>query len=824
MSDVRGFYAYLGVVLPLRHAPNVKVRCFIAPERHRRQDRDPSCSVSTVNGTFKCFVCGAKGGPYDAALACGLTPAAAMSLLEEYGLLAERGRPAPGAATETASRRAQTMTAAFIYRDEDGNPLFQARRYEPGKDGRTKDFSLWRCDGHGGWPGLDGRPRVPYRLPELLAAARAGATIFVVEGEAKADALAELGLVATASPMGAGNWPAEFGGFFVGAGRLVVLPDDDGPGRRHAVDVVRSVSRCVADVRVLELSARGETKADIIDWLADLGADQERARARLLQLAEAATVGVVWCDELEASEAVLDGVEVEDDWPEPFSLDPPPPPRFPAEVLPHRLRLWVEAVAVAYQTPVDLPAMTALGCIAAAVQERVRVRITLDWVEETCLYVACILPSGERKSPVVREASEPLERWERQACEVDRERVLRLGEKRKLLEKRLAATRERAAREDDEVEQISLEEEVFQLADELDELEEPVLPRLLADNATPEALTTLLASHGRMAVVSAEGGLFDILAGRYSEGPDLDAVLKAWSCEPIRVDRKSRPPEHVARPALSFGFAVQPAVLEHLHAREQMRGRGLFARFVYSVPMTALGHRELEPPQIPAAVRTDYAKTLVDLVEAAAKSAQSAKPRSVSEIAGLADFAAAEHVLEVALASDAKASLWDFRAALEPRLDPDTGDLYGAADWAGKLAGNCARIAALLHLYDRGWAKGTSTPIDATTMSSAVAIANYMIPHALIALGLTGPSATDTSSVRALLAWIRREHLRSFKATDVIDKLSHSRFPNMNTVNAALLQLEQLGWIRKRTDPPRRGPGRPASPTYDVHPRCWSRE
>jgi hypothetical protein len=157
--------------------------------------------------------------------------------------------------------------------------------------------------------------------------------------------------------------------------------------------------------------------------------EQERARNLLLGLAETATAGVVWCEEVEASQAALDVVEAKDDWPEPISLDPPPPPPFPVEVLPQRLRCCVEAVAIAYQTPVDLPAMATIGCIAAAVQGRVRVRIAPDWVEETCLYSACILPSGERKTPVMREASLPLERWERQACDDDRERVLHLSEK-----------------------------------------------------------------------------------------------------------------------------------------------------------------------------------------------------------------------------------------------------------------------------------------------------------------------------------------------------------------------------------------------------------
>jgi hypothetical protein len=107
-------------------------------------------------------------------------------------------------------------------------------------------------------------------------------------------------------------------------------------------------------------------------------------------------------------------------------------------------------------------------------------------------------------------------------------------------------------------------------------------------------------------------------------------------------------------------------------------------------------------------------------------------------------------------------------------------------------------------------------------MASAIVIANYLIPHALIALGLTGPRSGHTGRARAILAWIRRKRLTSFKASEVLDALSRSQFPTAEAVNAALVQLEQLGWIRNRSHPPRRGRGRPASPTYDVNPRAHS--
>lgn len=47
-------------------------------------------------------------------------------------------------------------------------------------------------------------------------------------------------------------------------------------------------------------------------------------------------------------------------------------------------------------------------------------------------------------------------------------------------------------------------------------IEVPVLPRLVADDVTPEAAASLLADHGgRLAIISAEGGIFDTMAGRY---------------------------------------------------------------------------------------------------------------------------------------------------------------------------------------------------------------------------------------------------------------------------------------------------------------------
>jgi hypothetical protein len=112
----------------------------------------------------------------------------------------------------------------------------------------------------------------------------------------------------------------------------------------------------------------------------------------------------------------------------------------------------------------------------------------------------------------------------------------------------------------------------------------PVLPRLIADDITVEAAASLLAEqNGRLAVLSAEGGIFATLAGRYSSGqPNLEVFLKGHAGDLLRVDRKGRPAEHIPQPALTLGLAVQPEVLRDIARMPGFRGRGLLARILYS--------------------------------------------------------------------------------------------------------------------------------------------------------------------------------------------------------------------------------------------------
>jgi len=164
---------------------------------------------------------------------------------------ASEGRP--------ARMRREKITDTYDYCDETGTLLFQVVRIEP------KAFKQRRPDGRDGWTWQLGNVRrVLYRLPEILAAP-ADATVYVVEGEKDANRLASLGLIATTNPGGAGKWRSEYSHTLRGRA-IIILPDNDEPGRAHAQQVAHALHRVAASVKVLELPGLPD-HGDVSDWL-----------------------------------------------------------------------------------------------------------------------------------------------------------------------------------------------------------------------------------------------------------------------------------------------------------------------------------------------------------------------------------------------------------------------------------------------------------------------------------------------------------------------------------------------------------------------------
>jgi hypothetical protein len=157
-------------------------------------------------------------------------------------------------------------SAIYDYESATGEPLFQVVRFEP------KDFRQRRPDPNkpGEWiSNLEGVARVPYRLPELIESVAGDHPVFIVEGEKDVDALCKLFIPATCNPGGAGKWKPEYNEHLRGAD-VVIIPDNDQPGRDHAADVARHLTGVAKRVRLLTLPGL-QDKGDVSDWLASGG-------------------------------------------------------------------------------------------------------------------------------------------------------------------------------------------------------------------------------------------------------------------------------------------------------------------------------------------------------------------------------------------------------------------------------------------------------------------------------------------------------------------------------------------------------------------------
>ncbi len=92
------------------------------------------------------------------------------------------------------------------------------------------------------------------------------------------------------------------------------------------------------------------------------------------------------------------------------------PVRLPVDALPTAIATWVGAIAEQARAPADLPAISALGTLAGAAIGGPRLDLG-NREEELGLYLLAVLPSGERKSTVLRPAMAPLLEIEQEARE-----------------------------------------------------------------------------------------------------------------------------------------------------------------------------------------------------------------------------------------------------------------------------------------------------------------------------------------------------------------------------------------------------------------------
>lgn len=486
----------------------------------------------------------------------------------------------------------------------------------------------------------------------------------------------------------------------------------------------------------------------------------------------------------------------QEEWGEPEPVERPPVPLFPVEVLPEPLRAFVSETAEAYQVPPDLPALLSLAVCSGAVARRIAITPNGSWMEPINLFVVCLLEPANRKSAVFSSTTRPLYEIERELIEAAAPVVARLASDRRIQEKELAELEKKAAKGCRESRELAGE-----LAAKLATEPFPSAPALLLDDATAEAVEIQLGlQKGRLVVAGSEGGLFDIMAGRYSAGGgNFECFLKGHAGENLRVHRVTRDPVVVERCSLTLAYAVQPEVIRGMARQPRFRGRGLIGRFLYAIPKSLLGNRRINPNPVRPSVEIAY-ETLI---------------RRLASLVNTDDQPA--HVLR--LTPEAAARNDDFQREIESWLGEE-GRLAELQDWGGKFAGLTARLAAIMHLVANDDNAPWEYPVELSTIEAAITLGRWAVCHAEAVLMLMSGESGPSDDAAYVLRWLRKRSQPDFKRRDV-QVHGRSRFDGaQERLDEALELLVDYGWIKPDvSDGVPKGPGRPKSPRYLVHPR-----
>lgn len=82
--------------------------------------------------------------------------------------------------------------------------------------------------------------------------------VLIVEGEKDVETLRTLGYAATTNKGGAGKWSEELSKHFKGAD-VVIIPDMDEPGEKHAKLILRELRNDAKSIRIVNLRRQKAT-------------------------------------------------------------------------------------------------------------------------------------------------------------------------------------------------------------------------------------------------------------------------------------------------------------------------------------------------------------------------------------------------------------------------------------------------------------------------------------------------------------------------------------------------------------------------------------
>lgn len=448
-------------------------------------------------------------------------------------------------------------------------------------------------------------------------------------------------------------------------------------------------------------------------------------------------------------------------------------PSFPVDMLPVIIKTYIKEVSESIQVPDDMVASMVLIVMSLCMQGKFYINIKPDWTESLNLYVVVVGRPSERKSPTLKEVTRPIFQYVSEENKRRKPLIAEYELKKKILSGKLRTIQEALSRKGSKPKYTL--EDAIDCQKQLEDLEEVKALRLIVDDVTSEALVKAMKDNGeRMGIISAEGGIFGMMAGRYNTNTNIDIFLKGYSGEYYSSIRVGRAETDLTHPYLTIGLMVQPQVIEDIMDNKDFRGKGLLARFLYTVPNTKVGERVYRTKEVSALARKKYEDLCKELLD-------------IPDLTGFT-----ERVIRLSPEADKLAE--EFYMWIEHQL---TNELEEIEDWAGKLHGNTMRIAGVLHVIKHKL-NSVNVPVEEDTMRSAIEIGKYYLEHSKVAFDIMGLSdPPEIQDAKYIISRLGQNDLND--KNDFIPKREAIRlcqkFKTVEEMEPGLRCLEEHGYI-----------------------------
>jgi hypothetical protein len=619
----------------------------------------------------------------------------------------------------------------------------------------------------------DGYVSVPYLGaidpfdPEL-----AGDSVYWPEGEKDCDTLGAINLPAFTFG-GVGDGLPENAATFLAGHHVVILADNDEPGRKHAeakaslATSAGAATVCVVHFPELQLGG------DVSDFLAAGGTEAE-----LMQRVEAA---LPWTPTVEPARAQSNPIASADDGPIPLIPELAPAAPYPVGALGTVLGEAAVSIARKVQCPIEIAAQSVLAVASLAAQAHADVLMPFGQTRPLSLFLFSIALSSDRKTSADYEALTPI-----------RERERELGDQYgyDLEQARMCQAAWQGERKKIEADKkLGYEERIERLKRLGREPDLPLHPILTAPEPTVEGLMKMWPNApAALGLFSAEGGQ---LIGGHSMSDDnrlktAAAYSDLWDGRPVRRVRAGDGVTLLNGRRFALHIMVQPEAAQAFLSDSLLRSQGLLSRILIAAPQTMAGQR--------------FYKSADDNDSNSIRAYSRIIRRLLEMPLPLADGRRNELLPRVLRCSSDAVEVWrEFHDHIEGRSGPSS-ELAAVREFAGKAAEHTARIAGVLAIV----ADAGAQEISADTMRDATALVEWYVGESQ---RLAAAAMTDPRIARAqrLLEWTRARTDAPSDGISIrwITRHAPTDLRTKDAAESAVAVLVNHGWFRDAGKPKR---------------------